>query len=254
LRRDADCRSVPIQGGPRRAAAEIFREDHLDAGGLRVSADRWDESGRAPLPGACPAARRDAADKVDRTGRAGEEIAGLAEAVPPPVAAPLLQRVRFPQGPLPLDVVRAAHLPFARERLFPQAQRRVAAVQSDVSDEWDALPPVEPLSALPPDAVERRASDLLAVRWLDARVPKERRSQPRRWRRVAAESLPARQVSPPLERLWQALERAAARIWLLPPRSSPLPLLPPPPRDPENAYAPVPRARYRSNSSASSFP
>jgi hypothetical protein len=86
---------------------------------LRVSADRRDESGRAPLPGACLAARRDAADKVDRAGRVGEGIAGLAEAVPPPVAPLLLRLARFPQDSLPLDVVRVAHLRVAREHLFP---------------------------------------------------------------------------------------------------------------------------------------
>lgn len=81
----------------------------------------------------------------------------------PLVAALLLRPVQFPQDSLPLDVVLAAHLPVALEYLFPQARRRVAAAQSDVSDEWDALPPAELQSALPWDAVERRASDLLAV-------------------------------------------------------------------------------------------
>jgi hypothetical protein len=119
LRPDADCRSVPIQAGHRRPAAEIFREDHPDAEDLQVSAVRRDESGRAPLPGACLAARRDAADKVDRAGRAGEEIAGLAEAVPPLVAPFLLRLVRFPKDSLPQDVARVAHLPVAREHPFP---------------------------------------------------------------------------------------------------------------------------------------
>jgi len=173
--------------------------------------------------------------------------------VPRLVAALLLPRVRFPQDSLPLDVVPVAHLPGAREHLFPQAQRRVAVALSDVSDERDARPPAEPPSALPPDAVERRASDPLRVRWRGARRPKERRSQPERGRLVAAERPLVPRVSPP-ERLPQALEQAVARFWLLPPRSSPLPPLLPRPRDPENASAPVPRARYRSNSSASSFP
>jgi hypothetical protein len=119
LRRAAGCRSVPIQGGHRRAAEEIFREGRLDAGILQVSADRRGESGRAPPPGACLAARRAAADKVDRAGRAGKGIAGLAEAVPPLVAALLLRPVQSPQDSLPLDVVLAAHLPVALEHLFP---------------------------------------------------------------------------------------------------------------------------------------
>jgi hypothetical protein len=121
--------------------------------------DHRDESGRAPPPGACLAARRGVADRVDRAERAEEEIAGLAGAVLPLVAARLLQRVRFPQDSLPLDVVRVGHLPVVREHLFPQAQRRVVAAQSDVSDERDVRLPVTPPSPLPPDAVERRASD-----------------------------------------------------------------------------------------------
>ncbi|HXO87513.1 MAG TPA: hypothetical protein VN885_02620 [Candidatus Acidoferrales bacterium] len=97
--------------------------------------------------------------------------------MPPLVAAPLIQLVRLPQDSLPLDVVRVAHLPVVREHLFPQAQRRVVAAQSDVSDERDVRLPVTPQSALPPDAVERRASDPLTVHWLDAGGPRERRSQ-----------------------------------------------------------------------------
>jgi hypothetical protein len=95
--------------------------------------------------------------------------------------------------------------PVAWEYLFPQAQRRVAAAQSGASD----VLPVTPRSALPPDAVKRRASDPLTVRWLDARVRRQHRSPPEQWLPGAAESVP--QVSPPLERLPRALEQVAAR-------------------------------------------
>ena len=163
---------------------------------------------------------------------------------------------RFQQDSLPQGAALAAH-PVAEA--LPPERYPVEAVPSGVLGVSDALPDARllpaPQPALPPGAAERRAVVPLPVPQQVVQAQRER-PEPQAWRAMVSQEVQL--VSPEWPPVSGALRESepqgAAQSSLSPRQSSPPPPLLPPPRGPENASAPVPRARCRSSSSAFSFP
>jgi hypothetical protein len=234
LRRAAGCRPARTIRDDLPAAAEIFPEDRLDV------ADRSDEFVPVQQRGAFLAERRVAPD-IGRVVPDEKEISEL-------LAARLLvwgNRELLLERPRDLPPQGAA--PEARLVSEPlwQEPYQAAPQSSDVSWDVRAQQPVpsEPRQAAKahPQATQRALPEL----WRFAMAIQE-------WEALCAEAplpaQPALPLEPPL-----AQERAARSLLSRQPFSQlPPPLLPPLVR--ENAFAPARRARYQSNSSASSFP
>jgi hypothetical protein len=248
LLRAAGCRSALIRDVRHRAVAEIFLEAHPDAAGLRVAVVRRDESGRALPPDAFLEARRVDSDMRRKAGRAEKGIAGPA-AVVIRQDAPLPELWAQFQRKLPLPD--AAPVALLVAEVLPRERRPAERAQSDALGEQrrdalsDAQLPVLPKAQLPLDAAERRASDLLLALQLVERA----RQAPLAEAQVPAPLLASRLLP---ERAPQPEQDAQSS--LSPRRSSPPPPQLPPQQGPENVFAPAPHARYRSSSSASSFP
>jgi hypothetical protein len=234
LRRAAGCRPARTIRDDPPAAAEIFPGDRPDA------VDRSDEFVPVQQRGASLVERRVAPD-IGRVVPDEPEISELLAARLPAWLNPelLLERPRDlpPQG---------AALE-ARQVSEPSLQEplRAAPQSSDASLDVPALQPVlsEPRQAA--KAHPQATLWALAELWRFAMAFQE-------WQALCAEApLPAQRALPPEPPLEQEL---AARSSL---SQRPFSLLPPPlllPPVRENAFAPVRRARYQSNSSASSFP
>ena len=269
MHRVAGCRSVRFLD-VRLGAAEIFPEglpvveDRLDAEGLPDAGDLLDEFVRELPPGEILAERRGAADRAVPVDLAGEGIVVLREA-----DRLWVEVLRFPWEPflpdsLPLVAAQVALRLAGEVRL--RVQRRVARVLLVKSDVWDARsdelprarvarrwPPPVALPLAPPEGgAVRRESDL----WLAHLLVAQRELLWPERRELLPDALAPRRelrelpVSPELP-LAQEPPRAWAPSSLSLRQSSPLRRLLPPPRDPENACEPFPRARYRSSSSAS---
>jgi hypothetical protein len=249
--RAVGCRSALIRDVHRRAAAEICLEGHPVAEGRPVAVVRRDEPVpvQALLLDAFLAARRGDSDTRRKAGRVERGIAGPVAVLRSDAALPEL-RARLPRDLLLPDAVPPAP-PVAE--VLPLEQRPAERARSDALDEQRpdeklaARLPVSPKTPLK-DAAERRAPDPWRALPLVALARRERREP-----HAEALELEPRLVSQPLPE--QAPRREPGAQFSLSPRQFlPPPPQPQPPRDPENVFAPAPRVRYRSSSSASSFP
>ena len=234
LRRAAGCRPARTIRDDLPAAAEIFPGDRLDA------EDRSDEFVPVRQRGASLAERRVAPD-IGRVVPDELEISKLLAARLPA----WVNRERLLERPRDLPPQGAALEARLVSEPWLQEPLRAAPQSSDASSDVPALQPVpsEPRQAV--RAHPQATQSALAELWYFAMAFQE-------WEPPCAEApLPAQPAltpEPPLEQ-----ERAARSSLSQQPFSLlPPPLLLPPVR--ENAFAPARRARYQSNSSASSFP
>jgi hypothetical protein len=248
LRRAAGCRSVRFRDD-RQDAAEIATEDHPVSVDHRDAEVRPDALGRELPPDAFLAARRDGLD-IDRAGQAALEISGRLEELLPDA----VRRAHLLEPLLDLPQLAAAREAQQVVESCPQAQLRVALqsaarldAQLDASSDASQVSLPEPR----PDAVQQRlARQPRAPRLLTQERAGER---PEQQQAQAAESrAPARQASQ--EQPWERQRELAALSLPWPRQSSPLPQRLPLRPSRGNASAPARRARYQSNSSASSFP
>lgn len=222
--------------------------DRPDEAGRRVSEDHSDGFDLAKPRDAFPVERRGDSDK-GLTGPAAREIFDLSEARLPDVAH-LGRRSKCPpmflrDSPL-LDVALAARPVLVKSSELRRASLQLGAQSSDVLS--DVQPPEAAWTELLPDARERHSEQLpQALQSFPLALAKEQ-SVPQALREEAQLLVPQASMVPRLEPLLE--QGARSSLWL--PRFS---LLPPPlPPQPVqgNVSVPARRARYQSNSNASS--
>lgn len=247
----ADCPRVLSIPDALPGAAGIWKAALPDA------VDRWAASGPAPRLGAFPEGRPGGLGKR-RVGPVVREI--FEQAVERQLVA---ERTLLPmrlRDWLPLDVV----LDMRPVPLWPELRLAARVRLPEVLLAVLLCPPERLRDVAPQDVLlmEPGQQELRKVvprsHWM-ARPP-EQRLVPPKFAAEAPQSRALRVEPPPLvpraSRVQplapQRGQGAPSSLW--PPRSSPLPRLLPPRPAPRSAFGQAPRARYRSNSSASSFP
>jgi hypothetical protein len=236
-RRGAGCRSVRFRDGLRhlRVAAEISTGDR------QVAADRSDELDRAQPRGAFLAERRDDSGK----GRIGPDELGIFDRSV--ARLPDVVRPARPQDSLPLGAAPEA-------KRVSELYRRALLLASPRSDVKSDVPLPRALQPeLPQGAPELQSAKqpqvLLRVPWeLATESPETQASH------EVLQVPPARLVSRARQSAQLLEPQRVAQSSLWPPQLWPLPRQLPPRPGQENVFAPAPRARYQSSSSASSFP